>query len=657
MKRWTRRKSISSRTMALVLSAAMLAGSVLDGQQVHAAEAGSVPVDPAITDSVNTDPETANPEVLDSTNTNPAITDSTNADPNVTDSTNADPNISDSANTDPVTMDPTVPMSEQVVSGSDGFLQVGGGVLGLGASFALLDIARDGDYNSFTADQTIANLNFGTDVTASPFDGNMGFYDITWPAEARGWDGGVYYPRESTRTVGASFVQAGTGCLTVGSKVWTETESTGYGVYTYEETSSFDMAVANADYSVSVTLTNPTGDEYTAYLEAEDITKETGISVAPGASVTRELTAVVVDGELSLKFLVDSGATTKDSAALQNVYVSNVTVTRLATNAAGQKPTVYLASDSTVQTYEDYYEPQTGWGETLANFFGGEVEERSADDCDYGQARVYEADNAIVENRAIGGRSSKSFVEEGKLDDLLEDIRPGDYLFVQWGHNDSTNSRPNRFVSVSEFGKWIQYYIDGALQRGATPVLVTPVARYSYSDKDNAFVGNFEAYGDVMRSMAADQNVPLIDLTARSLAVCNAFGKEGAKSLFLMVEAGEYPGAYAGGANDSTHLQWYGAYKFSQCVAQGIQENGALSDLASKVVMNVPNNVPQKVTGLKSVTVGASSVTLAWDPSCIIFTVRRLQTVRRRTAWISPMQKSIPFLPRQATPTAAVLPV
>ena len=214
--------------MALVLSAAMLAGSVLDGQQVHAAEAGSVPVDPAITDSVNTDPETANPEVLDSTNTNPAITDSTNADPNVTDSTNADPNvtdstnadpnISDSANTDPVTMDPTVPMSEQVVSGSDGFLQVGGGVLGLGASFALLDIARDGDYNSFTADQTIANLNFGTDVTASPFDGNMGFYDITWPAEARGWDGGVYYPRESTRTVGASFVQAGTGCLTVGRK-------------------------------------------------------------------------------------------------------------------------------------------------------------------------------------------------------------------------------------------------------------------------------------------------------------------------------------------------------------------------------------------------------------------------------------------------------
>ena len=258
MKRWTRRKSISSRTMALVLSAAMLAGSVLDGQQVHAAEAGSVPVDPAITDSANTDPETGNPaitdstnadpDVLDSPNTNPANTDSTNSDPVVSDSANSDPDVSDSPNTDPVvsdspntdpvTMDPTNPMTGQTVSGN-GFLQVGGGVWSSGTSYALLDAARDGDYNSFTTDQTIANLNFGTDVTASPFDGNMGFYDITWPAEAKGWDGGVYYPRESTRTVGASFVQAGTGYLAVGSKVWTETESTGYGVkrtkYEYED--------------------------------------------------------------------------------------------------------------------------------------------------------------------------------------------------------------------------------------------------------------------------------------------------------------------------------------------------------------------------------------------------------------------------------------
>ncbi len=88
--------------------------------------------------------------------------------------------------------------------------------------------------------------------------------------------------------------------------------------------------------------------------------------------------------------------------------MSGIKVTRLATNERGGKPTVYLASDSTVQTYEDYYDPQTGWGETLAMFFGGEMIESAATDCGYSQARRYEAANAVVENRAIGGRSSST---------------------------------------------------------------------------------------------------------------------------------------------------------------------------------------------------------------------------------------------------------
>lgn len=557
MKRWTKRTSISGKAMAIALCAAMLAGSIQDGRRAYAAELGG-----AVSDSGN--------------ETNAANVDNTDGDTDVTS------------------------LSLQSVSQSDANV--------FAAMFAA---AREGDYTSFVTDELIANLNFGTDVTASPYDGSMGFYDLTW-SEAQGWVDGVYYPRERTKTPGTSYVQATDGCLAITSRVWTETESTGQGTYTYEETSSFDMAVANADYQVQVTLTNPTDAAYTAYLEAEDVTKffdkASGFEVAPGATVTKEFTTVVVDGELSLKFLAET-----ETGGAQTVYVSNVKITRLATNAVGQKPTIYLASDSTVQTYEDYYDPQTGWGETLALFFGGEVQERPATDCGYSQARVYEADNVIVENRAIGGRSSKSFVEEGKLEDLLEDIRPGDYLFVQWGHNDATKARPNRYVSPADFGQWIQYYIDGARQRGAIPVLVTPVARYSYSDKDNSFVGNFEEYGDVMRTMGPQQGVPVIDLTARSVALCNSFGKDGAKSLFLMVEAGEYAGAWAGGANDSTHLQWYGAYKFAQCVAQGIKDNSELSDLASKVVMQIPDNVPEKVTGFKSVTVGASSVTLGWD--------------------------------------------
>lgn len=485
---------------------------------------------------------------------------------------------------------------------------------------AMLSMAREGDYTSFVTDELIGELKFGTDIKASNVyeDGKMGFQDITWPNDAQGWVSNVYYPREVAIAPGAAFVADGEGYLAIKSKVWTETESSGYGVFTYEETTGFEMAVANADYSVEVTFVNPGDAEYTAYLEAEDVTKVTDIKVGPRATVTKELTAVVVDGGLSLKFLAPNSATSKTSAAEKTVYVSNVKVTRLATNGAGDKPTVYLASDSTVQTYDDFYDPQTGWGETLGEFFGGITGVSNAAGCGYKEARVYDTPNVTVENRAIGGRSSKSFIDEGKLDDLLDDIRPGDYLFVQWGHNDATAVRPNRYVSPADFEKWIQYYIDGALQRGATPVLVTPVARYSYktdaSGKLESFNYDFAQYRDVMLKMSNDQGIALVDLSKRSIEVCNSFGIEGAKSLFLHVQKGEYPGGnYANGVTDNTHLQYYGAYKFAQCVAKGIQECAALSELASKVDIQVSGTAPAKITGFTNTSVGAVSVALSWD--------------------------------------------
>ena len=453
-----------------------------------------------------------------------------------------------------------------------------------------------------------------------------GFSDFEYPDAAKDWVGAVYYPREERVTTGkASYVSDGEGYLAIESKVWTETEKTGYGTFTYENTSTLDFALDNADYKISVELVNPTDKELTVSLEAENITKASGVKVAAGKTVTQDITACLVDGVLNIKFLETSASATSESdAAVGKVYVSKVSISKAAEKTAGEKPTIFIASDSTVQTYESNYYPQTGWGQTLHNFFGDFVEERECKDCEYSQAQTYETVNVIVENRAIGGRSSKSFIEEGKLDDLLEDVKPGDYVLVQWGHNDATTSRPNRYVSPEDFGYWMQYYVDGVTQRGATPILVTPVARYSYTTNEDgtlkSFVGNFEKYGDVMRKMAKEQNIPIVDLTARSTALCNEFGIEGAKSLFLMVEAGDYPeGAYAGGANDSTHLQYYGAYKFAQCVAEGIVDyandgaTDALDALAALVVNKVPTKEPGKVGNLASTTVGASSVGMSWD--------------------------------------------
>ena len=497
----------------------------------------------------------------------------------------------------------------------------------------IADQGEDG-FENFTEDTVIADIKFGEDkdvCSRNVYDETYGygFSDVDYSQEAKGWSNNIYYPRVPAVAPGSGNVVDSADYVAIASKIWTETESSGYGVYTYESTSTFDIDLYNADYKVEVTFTNPTSESYTAALEAEDITKVTGITVPAGKSKTEEFEANLVDGKLNLKFLGTSSATSMNDAKTTKVYISEVKVTRLATEEKGEKPTVFVASDSTVQTYDSYYYPQTGWGQVLSSYFGDLVEERECGDCGFSQSQTYETTNVIVENRSIGGRSSKSYIDEGKFDDLLEDIKPGDYLLVQWGHNDATYSRPNRYVSAEDFEKWIMVYVNGAIERGATPVLVTPVARYSYTTNADgtlkSFASNFEAYRQVMLRLASEYDIPFVDLTQRSIDVCNSFGIEGSKMLFLKLSAGEVStGAYAGGVDDSTHLQYYGALKFAGCVAQGIVDyangdvegaNDKLDDLASLVVVNTATEAPKKPTGLKTTSVGATSISLEWEAS------------------------------------------
>jgi fibronectin type 3 domain-containing protein/lysophospholipase L1-like esterase len=504
-------------------------------------------------------------------------------------------------------------------------------------SFTMPVIAQSGDgsYTDYANDELVADYKFGTDVTQETLytqEEGYGFSNVEYLTAAEGWVGAVYIPRVPAYTDGAGYVKTVSGSalstdvLELSSKVWTETESSGYGVYTYENTSTFNVDLPNADYKVKVTFVNPTDTPYTAYLEAEDITKAvelttgnstdilTDVTVAPGAIVDATITPVLVDGQLNLKFLAKSTATKEEEADASKVYVSNVSITRLATNTPAAKPTIFIASDSTVQTYDAFYYPQTGWGQVLHSFFGEFVGEYEAENCNYSQAQVYETENVVIENRAIGGRSSKSFIEEGKLDDLLEDVKPGDYVLVQWGHNDATYSRPNRYVSSSDFSKYIQTYVDGVRQRGGTPVLVTPVARYS-PNPDGTFNSSFEAYRQVMLAMSTEQNIPLLDLTSASIELCEALGVEGAKALFLHLAAGDYDGYYSGGVSDSTHLQYYGAYKFAQCVAKLIFESddSQLAALKGLIELNAPTAAPDVVTNVEPTSVGATSVSFSWD--------------------------------------------
>ncbi|WP_168801707.1 RICIN domain-containing protein [Glycomyces buryatensis] len=210
-------------------------------------------------------------------------------------------------------------------------------------------------------------------------------------------------------------------------------------------------------------------------------------------------------------------------------------------------PTIFIASDSTAQTYNSGYYPQMGWGQKLAGYFDA---------------------NTTVANHAIGGRSSRSFINEGRLTTILNAIRPGDYLFVQFGHNDSTASRPERYTSPADYKMYLRdHYMAGATARGAIPVLITPVSRRDY-DSNGQFRVSFPDYVNKVHELVNETGVAMIDLSARSRTYLNGIGPEAAKRVFLHLSAGQYP-AFPNGVADNTHFQENGANQMARLVSEG----------------------------------------------------------------------------------------
>lgn len=252
-----------------------------------------------------------------------------------------------------------------------------------------------------------------------------------------------------------------------------------------------------------------------------------------------------------------------------------------------KKPRIFLASDSTVQSYEKTFYPQTGWGQVFIEYFlgGNDYTDSPITNCSYGQARCYENESIIIENRAIGGRSSRSFIEEGKFDELIDAILPNDFLFVQFGHNDATIERPNRYVSAEDFPSYITRYIDACREKGVTCVLVTPVARRN-CDETGKFSISFNDYREAMITLSKEHNLPLLDLGKYTTDYCAKYGLEESKELFMWLAPNEYPdGPHADGLSDNTHLQLKGATAYANILAHLI--NTYDSDHQLDVLKNI----------------------------------------------------------------------
>ena len=222
----------------------------------------------------------------------------------------------------------------------------------------------------------------------------------------------------------------------------------------------------------------------------------------------------------------------------------------LAAAAPSKGPiTVHLAGDSTMAEKLPEKRPETGWGEALQKFF--------------------RPDRVRVSNHAKNGRSTRLFIEQKLWQGLLDALREGDYVFIQFGHNDGAKDKPDRYTPPEDYRANLVRFVREVRGRKATPVLFTPVVRRKFT-KEGAFVDQHGVYPDIVREVAAELKVPLVDMHRESERLLVRFGPEGSRKLFLQLKPGENPN-YPNGVEDNTHFNPLGAELMAGLAVDGIR--------------------------------------------------------------------------------------
>lgn len=207
-------------------------------------------------------------------------------------------------------------------------------------------------------------------------------------------------------------------------------------------------------------------------------------------------------------------------------------------------PTVFLAGNSTVVDQDN--EPWASWGQMIPLLFN---------------------DSVCFANYAESGESLESFIAEKRLKKMVGEMKEGDYLFIEFGHNDQKIKGSGKGAHYS-FATNLKYCIDEARGRGAIPVLLTPTCRRFF--EDGRVKNTHGDYPEAVRDVAAREGVALIDLQEMTRTLYEALGEEGSKRAFVHYPAGTYPGQDKDLA-DNTHFNPYGAYEIARCVVEGMR--------------------------------------------------------------------------------------
>lgn len=209
-------------------------------------------------------------------------------------------------------------------------------------------------------------------------------------------------------------------------------------------------------------------------------------------------------------------------------------------------PTIFLCGDSTVVDQDN--EPWASWGQMITRFFDAGVS---------------------FANYAESGECANTFIAAGRLKKALSQMKEGDYIFMEFSHNDQKQRGPGKGAFYS-FMTSLKTFIDEAHARGAHPVLVTPTQRRSFDEKGKIRDTHAD-FPDAIRWLAAKENIPLIDLHQMTRTFYEAMGVEPSKKAFVHYPAGSYPGQNRPMA-DNTHFNPYGAYQIAKCIIEGMKK-------------------------------------------------------------------------------------
>ena len=209
---------------------------------------------------------------------------------------------------------------------------------------------------------------------------------------------------------------------------------------------------------------------------------------------------------------------------------------------------VYLIGDSTMSVKDPRAYPETGWGMPFASFFD---------------------DTVTIDNRAKNGRSTRTFISENLWQPVAGALQEGDYVFIQFGHNDESKEKTDRYASPEEYKNNLLRFVTETRNKKAFPILITPVARRKF-DSAGRVVETHQIYSDLVRALAQEQNVPLIDLDQTSQALLQQYGDERSKELFNWLKPGQQPN-YPDGREDNTHFNQLGALVIARLVFQDIK--------------------------------------------------------------------------------------